>query len=282
MSLRFEDVGLCCGSVAGADFRGLVEAAGGAGFRSITLWPTHFRGALESGLAIGDMRSLLADHGLTVTELDPLCTWLPEQAGIGALAGGFAGFGEEDFFRIADALGARSLNVIHLAREPVPTGEVVERLASLAECAAQRGLLVSIEFMPWSAIGSLSEALEVVAQVGRPDCGVNIDTWHHFRSGGTVEEIASIDPDRVVAMQLNDVAPEPWNDLLLETATGRMLPGEGARFAGPVLEACAHAGIQVPVNVEVFSAELQQLPPEEAARSIAASVRSLLAGTDRA
>lgn len=101
-------------------------------------------------------------------------------------------------------------------------------------------------------------------------------------SGGTVEEIASIDPDRVVAMQLNDVAPEPWNDLLLETATGRMLPGEGARFAGPVLEACAHAGIQVPVNVEVFSAELQQLPPEEAARSIAASVRSLLAGTDRA
>ena len=57
----FEQVGLCCGSLLQADFRGLAEAAGQAGFKSISLWPTLFYNARESGLSLADMRAILAD-----------------------------------------------------------------------------------------------------------------------------------------------------------------------------------------------------------------------------
>lgn len=273
----WNDFGLCCGSVVQADFRTLAEAAAEAGFHSITLWPRHFEDALASGLSEQDLRALLADNELTITELDPLCSWLPGAVAENDLAASFSAYDESDFFRIADALGARTLNVIQASADPLPESQRVDCLASLCERAAAHGLRVSVEFMPWSAIGNLGQALALVEATGRTDCGVNIDTWHHFRSGGTLDELIALDPARVAAMQLNDVCVEPWDDLLLETAQGRELPGHGRGYAGPVLEACERAGIRVPINVEVFATKLQAMSARAAARSLADSLRAVLA-----
>ena len=72
-----DDIGLCCGSLVQADFVGLVEAASGAGFKSISMWPTLFYSALENGYSEADLITILDDNGLRVTELDPYCAWLP-------------------------------------------------------------------------------------------------------------------------------------------------------------------------------------------------------------
>ncbi len=280
MTYTWDDIGLCCGSIARAGFRELAEAASGAGFRGITLWPVQFERALADGLEVRDLRRILADNGLVVTEIDPLVSWLPGDPG--ELAGPFAAYDESTFYRMADALGARSLNAIRAGREPVPRDALVDALGSLCERAEAHGLIVSFEFMPWSPVASLEAALELVRATGKADCGVNVDTWHHFRSGGTVEALAALDPATVAALQLNDVAPEPWDDVLAETATGRRLPGEGASDTVAVLEALAGAGVRAPINVEVFSAELQRLSDAEAARRIAASTRSVLARLDGA
>lgn len=272
-----DDLGLCCGSLIQADFRGLAEAASAAGFRTITLWPTLYNNALENGLNVQDMRAILGDNGLSITELDPLCSWLPIAPDKVELAGPFAAFSEEDFYRMADALGARTLNVIHATDDPFPRENLVDRLGALCGRARGLGLSVSVEFLPWSPIGSLETALDLVRATGQANCGVNIDTWHHFRSGGSVEELANVDPTLVAALQFNDVAAQPWDDVIAETSSGRLLPGAGASDSVAVVKALWQAGVRVPLSVEIFSAELMALPAPEAAQRIAEATRAVLA-----
>lgn len=272
------DFGLCGGSLAGADFRTLAECAGASGFRSITLWPSHFDDACESGLSVRDMRAILADNEVSVSELDPFCSWLPVDADDGGIASHFYKYEESDFFRIADSIGARSLNVVQFGGESIARSEVADTFSALCERASEHGLVVSVEFMAWSPIRDLARALELVRATGRSDCGVNIDTWHHFRTGGTLEHLMGLDASEVAAVQLSDLEPEPWDDVLQETARARQLPGDGAETSAGVLEALSHVGVNVPINIEVFSDDLRQLPPAKAASTIAEKVRALIEG----
>jgi hypothetical protein len=54
------------------------------------------------------------------------------------------------------------------------------------------------------------------------------------------------------------------------------MPGDGAGTAQAALEAFSRLGIDVPINLEVFSDELRQLVPADAATALAAKVRDLL------
>ena len=53
---RADELTLCCGSVAQADLRELLEVASGAGFGGVSLWPTLYRAARDAGHAPGDLR----------------------------------------------------------------------------------------------------------------------------------------------------------------------------------------------------------------------------------
>ncbi|NUU26354.1 MAG: hypothetical protein HOV68_33360, partial [Streptomycetaceae bacterium] len=72
-----DDLVLCAGTVLGSPFRERVEAAAAAGFRGITLWANDWQQALADGLSPADMRTLLADHGLEIGELDGVTDWIP-------------------------------------------------------------------------------------------------------------------------------------------------------------------------------------------------------------
>lgn len=253
-----------------------MEAAGEAGFRFVTLWPTHFEEAVDAGLRVADMRSILADNDVAVSELDPLCSWLPGSVSEGRLGGHFHRYTESDFYRIADALGARSVNVFHAGDERLTDGEVVESLAALSERAWAEGLIVSLEFMAWTPIRNFEKALDIVRAVGSPDCGVNLDSWHHFRTGGSVEEIERASREAIVAVQLSDVLSEAWADPLAETAHARQMPGDGAGRAGSLVRALDRSGVRVPINLEVFSDELSALAPSEAARRLFAKARAAI------
>jgi sugar phosphate isomerase/epimerase len=274
---RPDQLGLCCGSLVQADFRGLAEAAASAGFRTISMWPTLFNAALESGLSEQDLRTILADNKLSITEIDPLCSWLPIDPANAGLAGPFAAYSADDFFHIADTLGATTLNVIQTTDDTLAKQEVIDHLSALCERACSHDLTVSVEFLPWSPISNLQSALDLVKATGQVNCGVNIDIWHHFRSGGNVEQLANLDSNLIAAMQFNDVAAQPLDNILEETATSRLLPGQGSSDSVSVLKALWQSGVRVPLSVEVFNAELMGLPAIEAAGRLGDSIRAVLA-----
>ena len=269
-------LGLCCGSLGQADFRGLAEAAGSAGFQSISLWPTLYQGGLDSGLSAQDMRNILDDNGLYISELDPLSSWLPTDLDPNDMAAVFHAFTEDDFYRIADTLGGLTLNIIQQGKTSASDEQRLDLIRALCDRAHSHQLKVSVEFLPWSDIGSLKQTQALVASVAHPNFGINIDTWHHFRSGGTLEQLAQVDPATIAAVQFNDVAAQPWDSLLEETSTGRLLPGEGCSDSKAVYSALRDAGVTAPFNVEVFSAELMALPAPEAALRLARSMNQVI------
>ena len=57
---------------------------------------------------------------------------------------------------------------------------------------------------------------------------------------------------------------------------GRLLPGEGSSDAVAVYRALRQAGVEAPINVEVFSAELMALPAREAAARLANRMRAVI------
>ncbi len=80
-------------------------------------------------------------------------------------------------------------------------------------------------------------------------------------------------------MQINDAPAEPTGDLLTETTTARLLPGEGAIPVVHWLSLLREIGCDAPIGVEVFSAELDALPPLEVGRRCGDAARRVLAET---
>jgi sugar phosphate isomerase/epimerase len=274
------DLVLCAGTVPRASFREKVEAAADAGFAGVSLFVADYESARAGGSSDAELRGALADRGVAVADLDPLLAWIPGAGpGGGVTAEGMAFFrhGPDDFFRVADALGARSLNVA-LASDPgLPRAALAEHFADLCDRAAEHGLLVHLEFLPWSPVPDLRAALEVAELAGRPNGGVTLDAWHLARSGGAADDVRTAAGARILAVQLSDAPSVPEPDLVEETLHRRLLPGQGAIDLAGVVRAVAAIGAPAPLGVEVFSDALAALPAAEAARRAGDAARAVIA-----
>src|SRR5262249_24192590 len=142
---------LCWGTVEGTPLLELVEIAAATGFEGITVTPAMYFAARAAGLRDADLRARLDDHGIAVTLTDPLIAALPGAAAPETMPPRFRAtfeHGEVDCFRVALALGARTINVAHYMGAPTPIEELAEAVAGICQRAAQHGLTVCVEFMP--------------------------------------------------------------------------------------------------------------------------------------
>jgi sugar phosphate isomerase/epimerase len=267
---------LCAGTVLGSSFPERCEAAASAGFRGITLWAQDYRRALAEGLKPADLRAMLAHHGLEVGELDAVTQWLPN----GGADTDDAFVVAEDVFReMADAVGGRSLNVVEITGAAVDDDRAAEAFAGLCDRAAGHGLIAHIEPLPWSGIPDVYKAARIVRLAGRPNGGILLDTWHHFRAGLGIADLTPEVTALVNGIQINDAPAAPEPDLMDETMHRRLLPGQGAAGVAATVAALRAAGVDAPIGVEVFSDALAALGPAEAARRAAAAARAVLASS---
>ena len=281
MTLGAGDTVLCSGTL-GRDisFRDRVAAATAGGFAGLSLWGRDHQVARAAGLSDLDMRLLLADHGLSVAELDPAWWWLPGASEVRIppdLDGEriFA-FGEDELFAIAEGVGARSLNAVDVFGGTWSLDEAAAAFAGLCDRAAGHGLVVHLEFLPWSRIPDLATAWQVVRAADRPNGGITLDAWHYFRGGPDGALLRSIPGASILGVQLCDAPavaePEPLHATLHE----RLLPGAGELDLHTLLADLRVAGAVAPIGVEVFSDELHALAPEAAGRLAGAALREVL------
>lgn len=69
---------------------------------------------------------------------------------------------------------------------------IVDFYAELCDLAKQYNLTVDFEFVTWSAITTLKEAMEVLRAADRENCGIMIDTLHFNRSKVALEELDDV------------------------------------------------------------------------------------------
>ncbi len=274
------DLVLCSGTLINASFREMVDAAVAGGYQAISMWPKDYQGARSEGLSNADIKALLADNGLEINELDPLLSWVPGEV-LGPDASpqekAFLGVTEFDFYEIADAVGGRCLNIAQGFGASIDFDAVVEAFAGLCDRAAEHNLDVCIEFLPWTGIPDANKALEIVLKADRPNGGVMLDTWHHFRGPYDHDQLRALPGERLKGIQINDAPTKAWDVLPEEAMQARLIPGEGDIDLVEIMRIVKEIGSQAPIGVEVFSNDLNALPPSEAATLCADGTRAVLA-----
>jgi sugar phosphate isomerase/epimerase len=268
-----DDLVLCSGTLGAASLADKCAAAVAGGFRALTLWPDDVARASKAGCSLTEVKLLLTDHGLAVADLDPLLRWLPDET----IPPGISAATEPEFYAIADALGARSLNVAQGFGAKVDLDRAAEALAGVCDRAREHGLLVTLEYLPWSGIPDAKTALAIVERTGRANATLMIDMWHTFRGGTDDAQLRALPGARVGSVQLDDAPAEPAANLVAETMEARLLPGAGAIPLVRWLRILDAIGSTAPLGVEVFSKALAALPPVEVGRRCGAAVRELLA-----
>jgi len=261
------------GEAARAPFEARVAAAAHAGYAGIGLLVDDYEALRASGHSDADLRAILAAHGQSVFEIEFLYHWMCRDE-----RGRFARDLETRLLRMADALGVRHLNMgdVNPPEQAPPSDLIVERFAAVCDRAAGHGLLVGLEFLPWSGIPDAAAAGAIVQAAGRPNGGVNLDAWHYFRGAADPAALTAIPPDRYIAVALNDAAARVVGDLIEDTTRRRRLPGEGSFDLVGFLRLLDRHGVTAPLVVEILSDEQNARPIDEAAAAPLAATRALL------
>jgi sugar phosphate isomerase/epimerase len=180
-------------------------------------------------------------------------------------------------FEIAAELGGTRLNIKSLDSDQQRN---LDQFAATAELGAAVGIETSTEFGPSLSTENLSEAVDVVRYVNRPDFRILMDSMHFFRSGGTIEDITALDPEIFAYIQLSDVPRVATIANYFEEATReRMVPGEGEL---PLLDFLAALPRDLVVGLEVPIRSLAEagVGPHERMRRCVEAARNLLSELD--
>lgn len=270
---------LWSGTVPGAGFVERLDVAARAGFTSVSMFPGDEVAARAEGLTHADMRALAAERGVTPAVLDPFCQWVPQWSPPPGMSGddlAFVDFDETAFLAAAQGLGVESVTVIEVFGQSFPLDALTESFAGFCDRAAERGLRVHLEFMPFSGVPDLATGWEIVAGADRPNGGLVLDLWHYFRGRRDDALLAAVPGEKIYVVQVCDADAEVRGTLLEDCMHHRRLPGEGSFDITAVLSTLAGTGGLGSVGAEVFSDDLAALGPEVAARRAGEHLRSAL------
>ncbi len=280
MSLDAQSLVLCSGTLPfDAPLERRLQAAVAGGFDGLSLWARDVERARADGHSDADIRAMFAHYGIEVAELDPVWSWLPGSDIDVPPANDPMGVMQakvDDFLALADAVGGRSLNACDIMGGSWSIEDAAQAFAGLCDRAADHGLLVQLEFLPWSRIGDLATAEQIVRLADRPNGGVMLDAWHFFRGAPDFEALRSVSGDLLTGIQLNDAARQPEADLMVDSMDFRRLPGEGDFDLAALVRVLTDIGAAAPRGIEVFSAALRERDPVETGQRAGEALRKTL------
>lgn len=262
-------------SILGGGLREIVAAAVAGQYDAISIWPQDVDRARAEGLDLPDMLRLIEDHGLVVSDVDPLLAWSdqvlpkPGEAMIDLAP-------ETTFYEIAEALRARSINVVQGFGATLDLDRAAEDLARICRRANESGLLVTFEFLPWSGVPNVTVCLDLLERTGWDNATIMFDSWHWFRGARDLEALRKIPGERIGSTQFNDAPEQAAKNLPLESMEARLSAGEGAIPLVELVRTLDQIGSRAPIGVEVIHKRHDEMDPAEVGRYTAADMRRVL------
>lgn len=247
-------------------FDDIVESAQAAGFESVGLTVGQCVSALERGVDLADIPELLERAGLRV--------------------------GEFELFRLCPSPAVHELNSTLIELIPILRPDRIHTASFGGEpdtissefkqlCQRASTVDVAIEFMPYSAIPTLHEAVRLVKESRAPNARIVLDVLHFFRSGATLDDLTNDVLDVTACVQLSDVVPRPASTLSHEARHQRTFPGDGALPINAFLKRIHDIrGDFPPISVEPISDAIERLPLQWVAdRAMVTTLRSMPAAS---
>lgn len=243
--------------------RDRAEAASRAGWRGIGLILDDLEHSVGQ-YGISGVKRILEDTGMKYFELEILMDWYLD---------GEARTRSDRFRHRAIELGAelgmRNLKIgaSPFDESPADFPRMTDAFAKLCEDVAAVGATVAIEFMPFSVIRNIGDALKIAQEANQPNGGLMVDHWHVARFGSPYSEVASIPARFIKGVELDDVGAQIRGTLLDDSTFNRQLCGEGAADCRAFVDALEQAGCDLPYyGVELISEPFRKLPLAQMAK----------------
>lgn len=241
-----------------------LDAAAAAGFDALAPDVFWLRRLEEEGITPGSLRDALDARGLACMEIAGIAIGEPQSTASEL----------DEHVRWSEALGAEFVN----ARVVLPVdAPLVERARGVAEALASVGTRLALEFSRGTKLNSISDARAFSEAIDVPGVGVTLDTWHFFLRPEGVEWAAldALPAEHFANVQLSDGVPYGEGEFGPATMDRRRMPGEGGFDLARAAARTEARLPDVPVVVEVLSAEWRGRPLEEFAQRAAEAARAV-------
>lgn len=246
----------------------LIEAAAAADIGSVGIRLAPPPGDPSPSIAANpalqrEIQAALRHHGIALSEMGGI--WLN-------------GPRPTDWCRSALEAGARlgARHCITVITEPDPS-KALDDFVDLCDAAAGQGLGVAIEFVVYSAVKTVEDAVALARRSGRANASVLVDALHLHRSGGSVASLAAVPPELISIAQLCDApaqAPTTLAHLQDEARRDRLDPGEGGLPLRAFVDALPPG---LPLELEVPKLAAAGMSPCQRIQELAARTREFLA-----
>ncbi len=245
-----------------------IAAAAVAGFDGIGLYTHAYGRWLDEGRTASELRDLLGGAGVVLGEIEALRGWWADSGPVAEEAKQ----AEAWAFELARDVGARYLQVI--GPYECDARVAIQRFGELCDRAGEHGLLVGIEWLPFTNIATPADARRIVESADRANGGYCVDIWHHVRGTDDMADVLSLASEKVFAIQMNDGTRAPADeDYKRDCLANRVHPGEGEFGCREFVAALRAHGVDAPLSAEVCSPAMWEGDVVEVARRGAAALR---------
>ncbi len=158
------------------------------------------------------------------------------------------------------------------------------RLGLVAGLLADAGLRLGLEYIGpktfWSTerfpfIHSIGEALELIADVGAPNIGLILDSYHWYTAGETALDLFGLSDADIVSADINDARDDRERDE--QQDLDRRLPGStGVIDLDGFMAALRAAHYDGPVKVEPFMKSLAEQPVDEVLSDVSTRLKQAI------
>ena len=154
------------------------------------------------------------------------------------------------------------------------------RLRDVARVLNEHGLRLGLEYVGtqlllvgkrYPFVHTMAEARELIADIGTPNVGLVLDSWHWTMAGDTEADILALKNSDVVSVDLND-APKDVPKSLQKDNERELPAATGVIDVATFLSALVKIGYDGPVRAEPFNKPLNALDNDPACAAVSAAM----------
>ncbi|HUH38376.1 MAG TPA: sugar phosphate isomerase/epimerase [Spongiibacteraceae bacterium] len=262
---------ICACTLGNPPFDELLAIAAEQNVDGLSLWQSYIEEQLAAGWTLDAMRRRLQETGVRVALMEA-CTRWSQTTGFDDAARGEAAA----LVALAKALEAPQILAVNLESAAALDG-MAESFRELCAFLAEEDLRCAVEFLPWTGLADLASTRVLLDAASEYRPQVMLDSWHVFRGTTSLEEIAALPADSVMALQLNDFKGDGQRPSgFAETMSQRCLPGEGWFDLPALIQALRASGNNAPLTVELMQLDGSR-PARQLAEESQAALQALLA-----
>jgi len=228
------------------DLLGQIAAAGRAGFAGFGPDGFSIDRFCREGGRVEALRDAIAAAGMRTLELPTL--GLSKDRDQNAV----------ETQRLVEIASVLSPDFVQLNIESAVDDGLLDDFRRAGDAFSKIGTRMAIEYLPWlPEVRDLKSTRGLLDRASVEGAGVLVDTWHFTLSEDTWSELESLALEEIAYIQFDDHPKLTCDDLIEETVSRRVMPGDGVfeldRFCGVIREK-GYAGF---VSCEVLSAEMR-------------------------